>query len=110
MPHCIIEHSIDLKVVAVSDFLTQLHEVLSFDGEIQLHKIKTRLIPCQTYLVGDTQDSFLALTLKLMPGRSPEWKQQLGQKLYKFLKYEIDCEHISVEILELNTPFYIKSL
>ena len=107
MPHCIIEYSRELAIAP--DLLEDLNHLLCIDGEINIENLKSRLICLDQVLVGQNNEQLLvALTLKLLPGRNTQWKQELGHKLLRFLKSRFDTQTISVEIVEMNKEFYFK--
>ena len=108
MPHCIIEYSSDVNMDSPQEVMSQVHDILVQVGGVQAANIKSRMIPCQDYLVNQGGETFVAFTLKLLPGRSPSLKTQLGKKILKTLQSHMEADKVSVEIIELEKEFYFK--
>lgn len=108
MPHCIIEYSSDLDIDA-KELLPELHRLLSYDGEVKVANIKSRLIPVDDYFVNQGNETFAALTVKILPGRKSKWKSRKGKELLQLLKSNIDADKLSVEMIEMDKDLYFKS-
>jgi 5-carboxymethyl-2-hydroxymuconate isomerase len=108
MPHCIIELSEDIKINRPQDILSGIHDILIQVGGIKSTNIKSRIIPYHNYLVNQGDESFVALTLRLLPGRSPSLKAQLGEAILTYIKTHMEADKFSVEIIEIEQEFYFK--
>ena len=110
MPHCIIEHSTDLKeVYNIKEAIKDINLTVENSGLFDNNSIKTRAISFDHFLVGGIQKPFIHITLKLLGGRTLLQKQTLAKSLLKTTSELFKkINDISVEIIELNTKLYFK--
>jgi 5-carboxymethyl-2-hydroxymuconate isomerase len=111
MPHIIAEYTEELDI-DLNKFTIMLHHTLSLQETIKEESIKTRLIPVQASVVGtkDSNNLFIHICLKLLPGRSNEQKSTMAQALYTAAKMFLadDSISLSVETCELHAQSYVK--
>ena len=111
MPHIIVEFTDHLSE-DIPKLLTALHQNLATQRSIDIHAIKTRATPVQYVIVGDGNepDKMIHITLRLLPGRDDALKKTMAQGLFETAqKYTHDDRiSITVEVIELHKPSYIK--
>lgn len=115
MPHCIIEYSDNIiEDIDFQTFFHKLHQELISDNLFKLEDIKSRALLYNHYYMGDGKynKSFVAVTLKILSGRSTEIKKKLSEDLLDFLKIEFsdsinksNC-NITVRIEEIERESY----
>lgn len=115
MPHLIIEVSETSLLTDHKALLPALNKNLMLSQEFAALDIKSRLYIADESLVGTTcgTNAFISATLKLMPGRTAEIKQQLIEGIIETLQVNLRPDNskeieITVEIIELNHPEYRK--
>ncbi len=100
MPHLIIESSLSLP----KDTVEELHQLVGEQETVSIKSVKTRLYFPLISFVGEQPDSkHIAITLKLLPGRSLELKEQIATNLFDRASELISESSISVEIIDLET-------
>jgi len=119
MPHLTLEYSDRLAPRSeLITLLKELHETIGNDELVNIETLKSRLVERDTYLIGaDTsRRAFLFARLEVLPGRSAQWKKQMGQKLHSLMlekvkvwtPADINCS-TNMEICELNDEFYLRT-
>lgn len=115
MPHLIIEASEKSLFKDQDNLLLALNNNLLQSNEFEANDIKSRLYIADQSLVGLTpqKNAFIAATLKIIPGRSSEMKQQLINSIINTLQQHLQSDEtkeieITVELLELHRPEYRK--
>tara|TARA_R110002050_G_scaffold847_1_gene5866 strand:+ start:7133 stop:7483 length:351 start_codon:yes stop_codon:yes gene_type:complete len=91
MPHLILEHSSTLKNFNPEKFFEESHRFLEKYTDIE--SCKSRRVICKdTYVGKGNLDSafFSHLTVLIMPGRSEEIIQDIGNTLHQILKRNLD--------------------
>ncbi|MGB0720522.1 MAG: 5-carboxymethyl-2-hydroxymuconate Delta-isomerase [Bdellovibrionales bacterium] len=75
MPHIIVEYS-DHLALDIPALLHDLHHDLAGRETVDINAIKTRAIPIKNCVVADadTANSFIHVSLKLLPGRDAALK------------------------------------
>lgn len=114
MPHLILECSDNISnIIPFETIFTQLHQLLSTALPTQISSCKGRVITHDKYFIGAdfSKNSFLHLTIKIMPGRSDEVKQKVGKGVLKTLEdltndLNLNNVPISVELIDLNTHYF----
>lgn len=114
MPHLILECSDN--IAAINDFKTlfqQLHQLLAAALPTQISSCKSRVITYGKYYIGANfeNNSFLHLTIKIMPGRTDAVKSSVGKQVLNILNQliqdlNISNAAISVEIIDLTTNYF----
>jgi len=113
MPHIIVEYS---DTLASSEDIPKLvsivHHTLAEQDTVSVQAIKTRAIPVQYAIVGDSdsRDRMIHITLKLLPGREDVLKQIMAKALSDKVRSATHDDRISitVEVMEMHEPSYIK--
>ncbi len=99
MPHLIIESSQALS----SDVVKDLHHLVGEQETVSMAAVKTRCYTPAFSQAGEQNDNeHTAITLKLLPGRSPTLKEQIAANLYERAKGLISEGTLSVEIVDLG--------
>lgn len=100
MPHLIIESPQPLAGKVVK----KLHETVGEQESVSIDAVKTRFYNPDIQFAGPVDGVIhTALTLKLLPGRSAEWKDKVASTLFATARELIPEGSISVEILDLGT-------
>lgn len=116
MPHLVIEYSDNLIESISSMDLTAMNSLLTEIGPFKLSDIKSRAMRHTLFSVagGGPNTAFVHLQLAMLPGRSPELKREVTQRLLEFLKQlfresiaKLSCS-LTVEIRELEKDSYAK--
>ncbi|ODC03490.1 hypothetical protein BFW38_07960 [Terasakiispira papahanaumokuakeensis] len=111
MPHCIIEYSRSLEQQGEpAVWVDTVFQSVLDSGIAPAAAIKVRGIGYDHYRIGEPADDFLHVSLRLLPGRTPEIKQQLTARVLEQLK-QLGLSHtaISVEICEMEAESYVRS-
>ncbi len=99
MPHLIIESTQPLS----SNVVEKLHETVGAQETVSIEAVKTRMYSPMISLLADAKNEpHVALTLKLMPGRSPELKETMAANLFSEAQSLIPESSLSVEVVELG--------
>lgn len=114
MPHLTIEYSENLESYLDGDrFLQAMAEAMERTGVFRTGGVRIRAYPVGRFHVADGHEDngFIALTLKIAPGRTREQKTSIGQSLLatagKWLEKPLASGHLSlsVEVSELDPDF-----
>lgn len=115
MPHVILEYSGNLiENIEFQALFKECHELLVKHLSTSIQNCKSRAYLCKNYYVGDgnSNNAFVHVTLKIMPGRSKELLNYTGETLLTlFKKYfsesiqKLNLE-LSLEIVELQGPYF----
>ncbi len=109
MPHCIIEYSSDAlsEQVSADMLVNTVHHSTLNTGLFSEGAIKCRAYGSEHVLVGGAEKPFVAVTIKLLSGRTLEQKQHLGDLMLKDLKTLLpNVESLSVEVLDLAEAYF----
>ncbi|WP_396189280.1 5-carboxymethyl-2-hydroxymuconate Delta-isomerase [Flavobacterium sp.] len=111
MPHCVIEYSQDLQIhFNQSNFSNMISKKLIDSDLFDPNTIKIRAMKYDDYLVANTSKPFIAISVKLMPGRSKFQLESLATKILKCLESKFDFfVEITIEFIEINPQFYFKN-
>ncbi len=85
MPHLIIEYTSNLAdKIDIDRFVEALHKVAAEMPEIPMEGLRTRAIEHTRYRVADGHpaNAFVHVVLRLRPGRAPEVKRSIGDRLF----------------------------
>jgi len=116
MPQLTLEFSSNLlEKNNLTNLFKQCHTILSETLPTQLSSCKSRAIKCKRYVVGDghPDNAFVHINLKVLPGRTLEKRNILGEKIMETLKQFFSDSinklnlQITLEIMELQ-PTYFK--
>ncbi|WP_248749665.1 5-carboxymethyl-2-hydroxymuconate Delta-isomerase [Pseudomonas sp. MWU15-20650] len=116
MPHLHLEYTANLTDLAVEKTLLRLNNVLMASGQFGSEfDIKSRAVKVERFLVGTSLSprGFIAVTLSLLSGRSPQVKKQLSESLLAALQdlgeWPADLQvQLSVELLDIDRDAYSK--
>jgi 5-carboxymethyl-2-hydroxymuconate isomerase len=115
MPHLVLEYSDNVADDIDADhLLSRLHEALVGGRKSGMSAIKSRVIRHKAYRVGAGQpgNTFVHLSVAVLPGRDDDAKQALAQAQHavlveSFPRTVVECPHsITVEVRELLGPSY----
>lgn len=114
MPHIVLEYSNNIYPTPDTKALfAKIHQLLEKELPTQLSSCKSRCVVHDSFYVGDgsVKNAFAHLTVKIMPGRSAEKKQQVLKEVMDmmnelFQRYEgsINLQK-SVEIMDLDVHY-----
>jgi 5-carboxymethyl-2-hydroxymuconate isomerase len=114
MPHLTLEYTDNLLVdVDFGDLFARVHAVLAEAG-IRIGNCKSRAVRLDTYRVGDGEPvAFVHADLRLLEGRSPDVKRQIGERVLDILKERYDPQgseeiQITVETRDISRDAYFK--
>lgn len=108
MPHCIIEYSSDFHEKR-SDLINAVYQGAWSSQLFEKDDIKTRTISFDDYLVGESQRSFIHVTVKILSGRNDQQKLALTKVITNHVN-ELglsDC-FISIEVVDIHRESYSK--
>ena len=110
MPHCIIEYSAEIADDVNLDALIEaVHEAALASGLFPEYDIKTRAIGYQHHRTGQTQDSFVHVSVHLLDGRDDAQKSMLSelvlQRIEPMLPWVVS---VGVEICDMHRASYRK--
>lgn len=109
MPHIIIEFSENLTATTeIQSMVHDMHHALDGMHNVTLDRIKTRAIPCPYFEVGDKgrDGSFIHVTFRLLPGRTPEQKTYMSGILFDIAEKYCPNSALSVETVDLDGVSY----
>jgi 5-carboxymethyl-2-hydroxymuconate isomerase len=118
MPHLTVEYSANLrKKIDIQKLVEAVHQAALHTGVFEVAAVRTRAAGREHYVVADghRDNAFVAIAVRVAPGRSPETRKRLGQEIFdaacSFLKdvYAATPMAISLEVLEIdNTAAFRK--
>jgi 5-carboxymethyl-2-hydroxymuconate isomerase len=118
MPHLTVEYSANLKKkIDIQRLVEAIHQAALHTGVFEVAAVRTRAAGREHYVVADghRDNAFVAIFVRVAPGRSPETRKRLGQEIFdaacNFLKdvYATTPMAISLEVLEIdNTAAFRK--
>ena len=106
LPHCIIEHSDNIKdKILWKELFKSLHKILIDTKEINEADIKTRVMGHSNYYIGDgnPKNAFITLNIQLLDGRDDQFKKDLTQAALELLD-----QYFSNTLIELNTSITVQ--
>jgi 5-carboxymethyl-2-hydroxymuconate isomerase len=118
MPHLTVEYSANLKKqVDILKLVETVHQAALRTGVFELTAVRTRAASRDYYVIADghPDNAFVAISVRVAPGRPPETRRRLGQEIFdatcEFLKnvYKTTPLAISLEVQEIdNTAAFRK--
>ena len=110
MPHLTVEYvdtlADDIKLKSMID---AVHAATNSSGLFTERDIKTRAIPLKNYRVGDTQETFVHVELRILSGRPVDEKKQLSQSLLDAVRdQQWGADQVSVDIVDMDRSSYSK--
>lgn len=110
MPHCIIDYSEKLfEPNTVSELLHHVFDAMATSQLFDVKTIKVRARPFDYYLSATAHSSFIAVTIKILEGRTALEKQRLATSvLDSILSREVHCGAVSFEVMDIQAASYVK--
>ncbi len=117
MPHLTLYYTANLPAqTSFEPLLAQFHSILANVGGVKIGNCKSKALRIEEFFVADgTQNqAFVHLDLRLLEGRSPELKQDIGKHCLAAIKEAFSelVEHnqiqITVEIRDIARHSYFK--
>jgi 5-carboxymethyl-2-hydroxymuconate isomerase len=117
MPHFIVEYSANLdNRIKIQKLFGKLQDTALETGVFPLGGIRFRAVRCEDYLIadGDSENTFVHMTLKLGHGRDIKTRKEVGDKLFETLKKHFESIFkntplaVSFELIELNSELTYK--
>ena len=118
MPHLTVEYSANLKnQVDIFKLVETVHQAALRTGVFEIAAVRTRAAGRDIYVIADghRDNAFVAISVRMAPGRSPETRRRVGQEVFYavcgFLNkvYETTPLAISLEVQEIdNTAAFRK--
>jgi 5-carboxymethyl-2-hydroxymuconate isomerase len=114
LPHCIIDHSDNIKnSISWESIFRNLHKILVDTGEIKEADIKSRVNEYKNYFIsdGNPNQAFVTLNIQLLDGRSDEFKEDLAQSALKLLSkyFEKTFKELKTSLTVQITDIHRKS-
>lgn len=115
MPHIVLEYSNNIYPTPnIKAFFAKIHQLLEKELPTQLSNCKSRCMVHDLFYIGDgsIKNAFTHLTIKILPGRTEEKKNQVLQEVMTiinefFQRYESTMNlQTSVEILDVQCLKY----
>lgn len=109
MPHVIFEVSDNIVEKEFNEILIEIHNILVENLPTRLEFCKSRIIRHKNFLVGDgdKNNSFVHLTILVLPGRTKETLKITSKKIFTCLKNNFSK---SAEKNNLKLSLEIKNL
>lgn len=115
MPHIILEYSNNVgRQLDCEQLLTGLHHALSQFETFEYDRIKSRAIPVNIYVVGQSDTAFLHTTVAFSQGRSKSLREKIGNRLLEEIQIVLTDAHCraqvahSVEIRQFEENMYFR--
>ena len=116
MPHLIVEYTRNLTGFPHAQVLRELNLALTSSPEVLNEAdLKTRILVLDSYEIGSSPAAraFVHAQLRLLSGRTPEAKKDLGARIAAVLrqltpKPEGVMVQLSVEIVDMDRGSYVK--
>ena len=110
MPHCIIEYSAEIAdQVDLAALMDAVHAGALASELFPEYDIKTRAIGFHHHRTGQTQDSFVHVSVHLLDGRNDEQKAQLSEGLLARIEPLLPkVVSVGVEICDMHRASYRK--
>ena len=114
MPHLVLEYSANLLEKDVfTEVFAKLHRLLSEKLPTQLASCKSRAYEVTDYYLadGNPANAFIALHVRIMPGRSTELLNEIAAEIFAILQNAFKASlvaldlQISVEISDLGRVY-----
>jgi 5-carboxymethyl-2-hydroxymuconate isomerase len=119
MPHIIVEYSANLDdQIDIQKLIEAVHQAALRTGVFEVAAVRTRAERRDYYVIADGHEdnAFVAISVRVAPGRSRETRQRLGQEIFdaacEYLEkvYERTPLAISLEVREIdNTAAFRKN-
>lgn len=112
MPHCIIEYSSEVAdQITIDDLMAAVHGGAFSSGLFPEYDIKTRALAYEHHRTGQTKDSFVHVSLRLLSGRDDSQKADLSEKVLARVEPLLpNVVSVGVEIIDMHRDSYRKRL
>lgn len=116
MPHLTVEYTSNLTGFPKAEVLQALNQAVAASPEIQNEAdLKTRLVALDSFEIGTAPASraFVHAQLRLLSGRTPEAKKDLGERIAGVLRRLTPrptglTVQLSVEMVDMDRASYVK--
>ena len=116
MPHITLQHhGLNGRGYDFRRFFKQLHDLLNRTAGIPHVHCKSRILPIQDAWIGDGNEDqeFIHLEIRLLEGRSPDLKKEIGDGALTLLTETLGDDRpgrvqISVELIDMQRNQYFK--
>lgn len=102
MPHLILEYSNNISIAKnnLNELLQRCNHLLAEMLPTELTGCKSRAYVCDNYCIGAgrSDDAFVHANLSVMPGRTPEKLQTLGQNLLTLLSNHFAAANLKLHL------------
>ena len=119
MPHLTVEYSANLEnQIDILQLVETIHQAALKTGVFEVAAVRTRAARREYYVIADghRDNAFVAIAVRVAPGRPPETRKRLGQEIFdaacEFLQKTYDSTPIgiSLEVQEIdNTAAFRKN-
>ena len=119
MPHLTVEYSANLdNQIDILKLIEAVHQAALGSGVFEVAAVRTRAERRDYYVIADghPDNAFVAISVRVAPGRPPETRRRLGQEIFEaacgYLEkvYERMPLAISLEVQEIdNTAAFRKN-
>lgn len=112
MPHCIIEYSSEVAdQITIDDLMAAVHDGAFSSGLFPEYDIKTRALAYEHHRTGQTNDSFVHVSLRLLSGRDDSQKADLSEKVLARVEPLLpNVVSVGVEVIDMHRDSYRKRL
>ena len=117
MPHLTIEYTSNVTPkIDCKALFGELHQLLADVGKVQIGNCKSRSRVAEDFYIADggEEHAFVHLDLRLLEGRSPQWKREIGEQCLHILSSHFGSTaerlalQITVSILDIERATYFK--
>lgn len=108
MPHCIIEYAAPLEeIVAISELVDEVFSATANTGLFDTTSIKVRALPLTHFKTGAEQQLYVNTTVKLLPGRTLQQKENLGKSVLQSKQVLLEGKALlSVEVVDFSESYF----
>src|SRR5580692_9335879 len=105
MPHLIVEYSANLDdQIDIQKLIEAVHQAALRTGVFEVAAVRTRAERRDYYVIADGHEdnAFVAISVRVAPGRPPETRKRLGQEIFdaacEFLQKTYDSTPIGISL------------
>ncbi len=117
MPQITLEYSQNIDRIPFAELFAELHQCLAEVAGVPVENCKSRAIRHEQVVIGggEATNAFAHLTIGFYAGRSPELKQEIGQRALALLQRYLTpasatlALQITVELREFQPADYFRS-
>ena len=108
MPHCIAEHSKNIDGLALSQAIfdgAKKTRLFDEDGR----DIKVRAIPYEAFILGNGEESFVHVQLRILEGRNEKQKFLLSKVMLSEINMlNLNSCSVTIEVVDMDAESYSK--